>query len=109
MEERFKVSLLRNFLCCIVFLSGCETLASKEAAIGCQAADIISTERALRLNPNAYETNSIPINGLIALKLALMGFIYFWKDWDNAPKELRAFVTVVGCAPVPGNIRAAHG
>lgn len=90
-------------------LCGCSALASREAAAGCQVADIVTTERALRMNPNAHETNPAPLPALYAIKLALAWFIMTWKEWDQAPQVLRIAVTAVGCAPVPGNLRAAKG
>lgn len=87
-------------------LAGCSMLATKEVAIGCQAADIVTTYRALHLNSLAYETNAIPLPALLALKIALM--IYIWRsDWEKQPEGPRAAVAVIGCAPVPGNLKAA--
>lgn len=101
---------IRNAL--IVFtllLCGCSTLATREAAIGCQAADIATTYRALHMNPNAYETSQVPLNALVVIKLALITFIALWKEWDEASEDIRAAITIIGCAPVPGNLKAAKG
>lgn len=90
--------------------SGCSILASREAAVGCQLADIGSTAYALRSNPNAYETNPLGANQnlLYALKLGLAWFIWQWDGWQDSPESMRAVVTVLGCAPVPGNLRLAR-
>src|ERR1700693_1165080 len=91
-----------------IALSGCSLLATKEAAIGCQVADMATTTRALHLNHLAYETNSLPIHLLFALKIALIWYI--WQSNWEANKEtegMRAAVSIIGCAPVPGNLQAA--
>lgn len=84
-------------------------LATKEAAIGCQVADIATTYRALHLNALAYETNAIPLPFLLALKIGII--IYIWRSdaWNKEPEGARAAVTVIGCLPVPGNLKAAKG
>lgn len=87
--------------------AGCSLLATKEAAIGCQVADIATTYRALRLNPLAYEANPIPIPALLAIKVALI--IWIWRsDWEKEAKGTRAVVSLIGCAPIPGNLKAAR-
>ena len=83
-------------------------LASKEAAIGCQIADIATTTRALHLNALAYETNSLPVPLLFALKIALIWYIWQSKWEENEEtKPLRVATTIIGCLPVPGNLNAA--
>ena len=89
----------------LIWISGCAALASKEAAIGCQMADITSTEYALR-NPNAYETSPIQPQGLLyAIKFALSLFIYYWDGWDDSPQAARILVAATGCYPVYNNIK----
>ena len=84
-------------------------LASKEVAVGCQAGDMITTVRALRLSATAYETNPFPLPLLFALKIALA--VYIWKSdwWDKAPEEGRIAVNILACSPIPGNLKAAKG
>lgn len=102
---------IRNVIFIVLFtLNGCATLGSAEAFIGCQAADIISTEYALRVNPTAHETNAIPIPILFLIKIALMSWVYINRDeWNNDEdsKGTRALATIISCAPVPGNLQAA--
>lgn len=100
-----KSSLYYLHLLIAINLSSCSTLASREAAAGCQVADVASTEYAVHHNPNAYETNTaVPFNALMIFKLLFAGFIMWYKEWDEIPEGARAFVTVLGCYPVPGNI-----
>lgn len=84
-------------------------LATREAAIGCQVADIATTYRALHLNSLAYETNAIPLPALLAIKIALIVWMWTSEEWDKMPEGGRAAVTIIGCAPVPGNLKAAKG
>jgi hypothetical protein len=92
----------------LICSQGCAALASREAAAGCQVADLATSERAFRLNPNAVEENPIPFPVLVVVKLALAWFIMTWDQWDEAPQGARIALTVIGCAPVPGNLRAAR-
>ena len=98
---------MKMLLTLLLLLSGCSAISSREAAAGCQVMDIATTYRALHQNPDAYETNSIPINALAVIKLALAWFIMTWDGWEEADPAIRGFVTVIGCAPIPGNFRAA--
>lgn len=93
-----------------LLLSGCSILATKEAAISCQVADMATTVRALKLNAMAYETNPLPLPLLFALKIAIIWYIW-QSNWegDESTEGLRAAVTVIGCVPVPGNLQAAKG
>jgi len=52
--------------------SGCAVLGSKEAAAGCQVADVATTHYALHHNPNAVEQNGIPVPALDVIKLRLL-------------------------------------
>ena len=55
----------------ILLLSGCTTLASPQASIGCQAADVATT--AIALHAGALEANPI-VNGLLS-SVGWPGFI----------------------------------
>lgn len=90
-----------------LLLSGCSVLATKEAAIGCQVADIATTYRALHMNTLAYEANPIPLPILLAVKIAIIVWVWTYDNWDKDPEGARATLTVIGCAPVPGNLKAA--
>ncbi len=102
---------MRSVLVAMLFLSECETLASKEAAAGCQVADIASTRYALHHNPNAYEQNSIPVPALDIIKLALAAVIKWGisdEEWNSSSRGLRIFITAVGCGPALTNIHVAR-
>lgn len=88
-------------------LAGCSVLATKEAAIGCQVADIATTYRALHLNALAYETNPIPIPLLLAIKVAIIVWVWGHDSWEKESEGARAAIAVIGCAPVPFNLKAA--
>lgn len=98
-----------KILLIVSLLSGCETLASRDAAAGCQMADAGSTYYALHRNPTLEEQNSIPVNVLTVLKLALAAYIK-WGDnhWEEAPTGVRIFITAVGCGAAISNVRAAN-
>lgn len=91
----------------VLLLNGCSVLATKEAAIGCQVADIATTYRALHLNSLAYETNPIPIPILLAVKIAIIAWIWRHDSWESESEGGRAALTMIGCAPVPLNLKAA--
>lgn len=91
----------------LVALSGCAMLATKEAVIGCQAADVATTYRALHLNTLAHETNPIPLPILLALKIAIIVWVWRHEGWNEESEGARAAITVIGCAPVPLNLKAA--
>jgi len=91
-------------------LAGCATLASKETFVVCQAADIVTTVRALKLSATAVETNPIPLPLLFALKIGLM--IFVWNSEWNEDKDsevARAVINVLSCAPILGNLKTAKG
>lgn len=90
-------------------LGGCSMLATREAAIGCQVADIATTYRALHLSAAAYEANPIPLPILLAVKIAIIVWVWTYDDWNKEPEGARATLAVVGCLPVPGNLKAAKG
>jgi hypothetical protein len=92
----------------IIQCAGCETLASRDMAAGCQVADIASTHYALHHNPDATEQNAIPVPVLDLIKLALAAYIK-WGDnhWEDAPQGVRIFVTAVGCGAAVNNIHVA--
>lgn len=93
-------------------LAACETLASKDAAAGCQVADVASTHYALHHNPSASEQNPIPVPALDVIKLALASYIKWGisdEDWNNSWVGVRAFVTVIGCGAAVSNYRVARG
>jgi hypothetical protein len=108
-RSRLDALLFASLLWLVVVTgAGCSLLATKEAAIGCQVADIATTYRALRLNSLAVETNPLPLPLLLALKIGLI--VWIWNsDWDKQHEASRAAVTVIGCLPVPGNLKAARG
>lgn len=93
----------------LLALSACSMLATKEAAIGCQVSDIATSYRALHLNSLAYEANPIPIPILLALKVAIIVWVWRHDHWDQESEGGRAAITVIGCAPIPGNLKAAKG
>lgn len=92
-------------LALIFLLQGCSALATKEAAIGCQVADIATTARALHFG--AAELNPVPIPILYALKLGIIWYIWRSPTWNTESETTRAAVTIIGCAPVLGNLKAA--
>lgn len=89
-------------------LAGCETLASRDMAAGCQVADVASTEYALHRG-GVEQNQAFPINVLLALKLALASYIK-WGDnhWEEAPVGLRVFVSAVGCGAAANNVYVGH-
>jgi hypothetical protein len=89
-----------------LWCSGCQALASRDVAAGCQVADVASTAYALHHNPNASEQNSVfPVNLLYVIKLALAAYIKWGNNgWEEAPVGVRAFVSVVGCGPAINNV-----
>lgn len=88
---------------------GCSVLASRDAAAGCQVADIGSTYYALHHNPALEEQNSLPVNLLTIVKLAFAAYIK-WGDthWEEAPVGVRIFVTAIGCGAAISNVRLAN-
>jgi hypothetical protein len=91
-----------------LLVAGCDTLASRDAAAGCQVADVISTYGALHYNPTASEQNPVPVNALALIKLALGAYIKWGdNDWERAPQGIRVFVTVLGCGAAISNVRVA--
>lgn len=96
----------------LLLLSGCSTLGSKDAAAGCQIADVASTHYALHHNPNASEQNPIPVPALDVLKVAMASYIKWGiddKTWNDSWIGLRIFITAVGCGAAINNIRVAGG
>jgi hypothetical protein len=94
-----------------VWLGACETLASKDAAAGCQVADVASTHYALHHNPTATEQNPIPVPALDVIKLALASYIKWGvsdEDWNAAWPPLRIFIAAVGCGAAASNIHVAR-
>ena len=99
------------FLTLVLTCSSCATLSSREAAAGCQVADIASTHYALHHNPNAFEQNPMPVPLLDAIKLALAAYIQWGiskEDWEGSWSGLRAFFTVLGCGAAISNIRVGN-
>jgi len=90
----------------LLLLEGCAVLdvvASKEAAIGCQIGDMISTRYALTNNANAFETNEL---GPYKINLAWIAMLLaIGDDWKKAPAPWRAAFTAFSCWPVPTNIK----
>jgi hypothetical protein len=94
-----------------LLLTGCSTLGSKDAAAGCQIADVASTHYALHHNPAASEQNPIPVPALDVLKLALAAYIKWGvsdEDWDNSWIGVRVFITALGCGAAVSNVRVAR-
>jgi hypothetical protein len=94
-----------------LLLTGCSTLGSKDAAAGCQVADVASTHYALHHNPSASEQNPIPVPALDVLKLALASYIKWGvsdEDWDNSWIGVRVFIMALGCGAAVSNVRVAR-
>jgi hypothetical protein len=92
----------------IIQCTGCAALASRDAAAGCQVADVASTHAALHWNPNAQEMNPVPVPALDAIKLALAAYIKWGNNhWEEAPPVVRIFVTALGCGAAISNVRVA--
>lgn len=89
-----------------ILLTGCSTLATKEVAIGCQVADIVTTYRALHMG--AVELNPIPIPLLLAIKLGLIVWIWKSETWDKESKVTRSAVSLLGCIPAINNIKVTR-
>jgi uncharacterized protein YceK len=103
-------------LALLVSIGGCasfwEALGSKDAAAGCQLADVASTHYALHHNPNAVEENPIPVPALDVIKIALAGYIKYGisdEEWANTWLPIRVFVSAVGCGAAVNNIRVGNG
>jgi hypothetical protein len=99
----------------LLALCGCagfwEPLGTKEAAIGCQVADLGSTYYALHHNPNASEQNPVPVNALAGLKVAFGSYIKWGisdEDWYSSWLPIRVFITAVGCGAAMNNISVAR-
>lgn len=95
----------------LLVLPGCAALGSKDAAAGCQVADVASTHYALHHNPNSSEQNDIPVPVLDVIKLALASYIKWGisdEDWNNSWIGVRIFITAVGCGAAVSNIRVAR-
>jgi hypothetical protein len=94
-----------------LLLTGCASLGSKDAAAGCQVADVASTHYALHHNPSASEQNPIPVPALDVLKLDLASYIKWGvsdEDWDNSWIGVRVFITALGCGAAVSNVRVAR-
>lgn len=83
--------------------------ASWQAMLVCQVADILSTEWALKHNPNASEDNAMPRAVLYPLKLAIPLGLYAadWND-DRAYPEVRAGVNALACLYTLNNINVGR-
>ena len=94
-------------------LSGCaviDALASKDAAAGCQVADVASTHYALHHNPNTYETSFLSVPVLDVIKLILASYIKWGMDddtWNAEGKPIRILITAVGCGAAVHNMKVA--
>ena len=92
----------------IVLLCGCSTLASKEATIGCQVADTLTTvygvsHGAAEANPlMAGIINSFGIAGFVAFKAALTYFLL--TRHDDIPVTALATVNVITCGAAVNNL-----
>jgi len=105
----------KSLLCLLLLLctlhSGCAVLGSKEAAAGCQVADVATTHYALHHNPNAVEQNGIPVPALDVIKLALAAYIKYGikeEEWNESWIGLRIFITAVGCGAAINNIKVGN-
>ena len=89
-------------------LPGCSTLASKEATIGCQAADTLTTvygvtHGASEANPlMAGVIKSVGLGGFVALKVALTYFLVMRHD--QIPGPALAAVNVITCGAAVNNL-----
>lgn len=95
----------------ILTSSGCTILASKDAAAGCQIADVASTHYALHHNTNASEQNTIPVPALDIIKLALAAYIKWGvsdEEWNAAHPAVRSFITIIGCGAAVNNIHVGN-
>ena len=91
-----------------IFLCGCSTIASKEAIIGCQAADTLTTVHGVthpapQANPlMAGIINSFGIAGFVAFKAALTYFLV--TRHDDIPVTALATVNVITCGAAVNNL-----
>lgn len=96
-------------------LPACAVLSDRRVAAGCQVADGATTFYAL--THGATEGNAL-ISGfsppaILAFKLAFAYFI--WKVFPPEDKMTTGekvgagALTIIGCAPVPGNIKVIRG
>ena len=99
---------MRLVLPIIFILAGCSTLASKEATIGCQAADTLTTvygvtHGALEANPlMAGIINSLGIAGFVAVKIGITYLLV--SNRDKIPEVAMAAVNVVTCGVATHNL-----
>lgn len=99
---------MKYLIILLLFLQGCSVLASREAAVGCQVADVATTGYAWHIG--ASEAN--PIIGkswwrLIGIKGAIIYFI--WTQWPKMEGQqgetaAKTIITTVSCLPVVNNI-----
>jgi hypothetical protein len=90
----------------VLLLSGCTVLGSKEATIGCQSADTITT--IIALHSGAVEANplmagvisALGIPGLILVKLGLILLL----NRDDVPQEARVAANVITCGVAVHNL-----
>lgn len=82
----------------VLLLSGC---ATKEAAIGCQVADVSTTAIGLTLGfKEAGLLASVGLPGIVAAK----GLLLWWMVKNDPPKEAVTAVAVIGCAAAARNL-----
>lgn len=112
-EGRFIVSILRALIACAaLLLSGCTLLATKEALVGCQTADTVTTLEGI--SQGAREAN--PIVAWILEKSGAPGFVavkagvtlLVLHHYGAISGDLMAVVNGLTCAAAAHNLRVAE-
>lgn len=107
--------LVAFILMLAIFLPGCTVLSDRRVAAGCQVVDGATTYYAL--THGAVESNSVISGfspaGILFLKLVFAYVIYkVLPDQERASsgdKFMAGAITVIGCAPVPNNLKVIRG
>lgn len=97
----------------VSMLSGCAALGSKQAAVVCQGADLVSTVVAIK--GGAVEAGPIAkplykafgLGGIVGLKLLVLYILLTYHD--DIPENSRAVVNAVTCAAAANNIGIISG
>ena len=107
-----KALMLVSLTVAIVLLQGCSALASKEASVGCQTADAVSTFVAIK--GGAVEANPI-VAGVIdsfgwgGFFLLKAGIAYLLVQYhDSMPQGVRAGINGVTCGAAINNVAVAR-
>ena len=96
---------MKLILALVILLSGCATLESKDAAVACQAADVITTKVAL--TNGAVEANPL-MKGVVSnftMFLLVKGALTWWITRDETPPEARVAANVITCGVAANNLR----